>query len=430
MTILHETIITKTDAPRPLADNVLATSPSAPQDLPCLLEELQVAGASFLRGDTDERLQVVHLAQSIVHAMRTPRETVLQYSFAQFAVFSAIEICIDLGIFSILTGSNGPKTAQELAEETGTDASMLARILKHLAAMMVIVETGPDEYKSNSISQTLAVRRYSDMWPCAVDCIRGAAQALPTWLKQNAYQSPTNGIDCPFTTGYNTKLAFYEWLHANPHNPSLASQFAGVMSAYRQNSKSWMDGDSYPLHDRLICEARTGKDDVFLVDVGGSVGHDLLELRRKWPSLPGKLILQDLPAVVENVGILEDIQVMAYDFFTTQPRRRPGARVYYLHSILHNWNDEKCRQILAQLAAAMAPSYSVLLIHDNVIPDMGAHWEATAMDIMMMVNVAAKERTRDQWSALLESEGLTVGGIWTLGTGVESLVECRLSHSA
>lgn len=41
-----------------------------------------------------------------------------------------------------------------------------ARILKHLAAMGVITETGPDEYRRTGFSMSMMCNRYSDSYPC------------------------------------------------------------------------------------------------------------------------------------------------------------------------------------------------------------------------------------------------------------------------
>jgi hypothetical protein len=61
-------------------------------------------------------------------------------------------------------------------------------------------------------------------------------------------------------------------------------------------------------------------EDVMLVDIGGGSGHDLLEFHAKHPSVKGRLILQDLPEVVESVKDMPDcMEAMAHDFFTPQP---------------------------------------------------------------------------------------------------------------
>lgn len=65
----------------------------------------------------------------------------------------------------------------------------------------------------------------------------------------------------------------------------------------------------------------------------------------------------------------------------------------------------------------MTPGYSKLLINENVVPNTGAHWQATSLDLIMMVDLAAKERTEQQWHKLLSrlgSELLKSGRRWTV----------------
>ena len=75
----------------------------------------------------------------------------------------------------------------------------------------------------------------------------------------------------------------------------------------------------------------------------------------------------------------------------------------------------------------MAPGYSKILINEVVIPKAGAHWEATAMDILITVHLAAGVRTEQQWHQLIESVGLKVAKIWHRVGSVASLIECELA---
>ena len=83
-----------------------------------------------------------------------------------------------------------------------------------------------------------------------------------------------------------------------------------------------MDIKFYPVQTNLIDGARTENDAVFLVDVGGGKGHDLQELYRKHPKLPGKLVLQETKGVIEEAKeehILNGKIILAeHDFFTKQ----------------------------------------------------------------------------------------------------------------
>lgn len=100
-----------------------------------------------------------------------------------------------------------------------------------------------------------------------------------------------------------------------------------------------------------------------------------------------------------------------------------GARAYYMHSVLHDWQDEQCREILRNLRDAMERGYSKILINENVVPEAGAAWQITSLDWTVMATVASAERTEAQWRQLIESVGLHVEGIWVKDPACESLIE-------
>lgn len=97
-----------------------------------------------------------------------------------------------------------------------------------------------------------------------------------------------------------------------------------------------------------------------------------------------------------------------------------------MHSCLHNWPDSKAHDILTSLKPGLTKGYSKLLINENVIPDKGAHWLSTALDMVMMTILSACERTEQDWRALLESAGFKIVKIWTYEPGTESLIEAEL----
>ena len=98
-----------------------------------------------------------------------------------------------------------------------------------------------------------------------------------------------------------------------------------------------------------------------------------------------------------------------------------------MHSTLHDWPDNVCDSILAQIHAAMKRGYSKLLIHENVLPIKDAYWEASALDIVMLTLFSSRERTELDWRNLLENRaGFKVVNIWSGGKGVESIIECEL----
>lgn len=97
-----------------------------------------------------------------------------------------------------------------------------------------------------------------------------------------------------------------------------------------------------------------------------------------------------------------------------------------MHSVLHDWDDDRCRAILEQTKAVMKKGYSKILIHENIVPDTGASWQITSLDWIMMALGACSERTEAQWRKLLGSVGLKVAGIWTKAAAAGSLIEAVL----
>ncbi|KAL2797363.1 S-adenosyl-L-methionine-dependent methyltransferase [Aspergillus keveii] len=406
-------------------DNEVAIRPNAAEEVPDLLKKVISFGEAYAKNsDEDTRAKYLDTARSLVYALETPREAMIRYCWSQSTLYAAIETCVDLGVFPVLSKDDTPKTATELAEATNADPAMLARLLKHLAAMGVIKETDPDTYRRNGFSTSLSAKRYSDAYPCMTGCITFGLTSLPSHLKKTGYANPSNGRHAAFQDGYNTTSHFFEYLQSHPAH---AEQFNNHMTAYHQGRPSWMDVGFYP-----VPELARGvqADDVLVVDVGGGVGHDLAEFRRKWPGVTGRLVLQDLWEVIEQAKAMNreterGVEAAVHDFFTEQPVK--GARAYYMHSVLHDWTDADCRRILFNLVPAMKRGYSKILINENVIPSTNAYWETTSLDIIMMADFASQERTETQWRSLVESVGLKIVKIWTVRRGVESLIECELA---
>ncbi|RAL08720.1 o-methyltransferase [Aspergillus homomorphus CBS 101889] len=406
-------------------DGNVAIAPNDPEEVPALLKRITLHGEAYLtENDELERSKILDSARSLVYALETPREAIIRHCWSQSTLYAAIETAVDLDLFRALSRDAKPKSAAELALATGVNPVMLARILKHLAAMGVIKETGPDEYRRTGFSISMQSARYSDAYPCMTGCITAGVLALPAHLKATNYTTPNDGTKSAFQRGFDTDLHFFDFLKQHPQH---ASEFNNHMSAYRQGRPSWMDPGFYPVR-RLVEEITVSTEDVLLVDMGGGMGHDLSEFRRKWPDLAGRLIVQELPDVVAQARELNldpRIELMVHDFFDEQVII--GARAYYMHSALHDWTDDDCRRILRSLVPAMREGYSKLLINENVIPSTNAYWETTSLDIIMMADFASRERTESQWRALIESVGLKVVKIWTARRGVESLIECEVA---
>jgi hypothetical protein len=149
-----------------------------------------------------------------------------------------------------------------------------------------------------------------------------------------------------------------------------------------------------------------------MIDIGGNTGHDLVGLRTAYTNLPGRLIVEDLPATIDVLDTeqLKPIEAMGHDFFTVQ--QIEGAKEYYMKMVLRDWPANEARKILENIKPAMKLGYSKILINEITIPDMNADCYSTSIDMLMMTAHAAAERRGHDWKALIEAVELRVAKIW------------------
>jgi hypothetical protein len=82
---------------------------------------------------------------------------------------------------------------------------------------------------------------------------------------------------------------------------------------------------------------------------------------------------------------------MPHDCFKAQPVK--SARACYLHSTLHDWNNSNALEIVRNIASAMKPGYSKLLINETMLPPSRPSRLVTAVDMQVTIMVAGRERT-------------------------------------
>lgn len=75
-------------------------------------------------------------------------------------------MAIDLGIFEKLVEDEGrAKNTAELASVKNADPDLVRRIVRHLAAMRMVKEVGPDSYAPTELSRALTAPKSRDGIP-------------------------------------------------------------------------------------------------------------------------------------------------------------------------------------------------------------------------------------------------------------------------
>lgn len=146
---------------------------------------------------------------------------------------------------------------------------------------------------------------------------------LPEYLQLHGYKNPQDYSHSPMQ--WAVGVSQFEWLARDESKQVL---FDSYMSSRRQGKPSWFE--TYPLN-QLLDGAICHEDSIFMVDVGGNHGHDLRKFHEMYPSAPGRLVLQDLPNVINSTPPLEGVEAMAYSFYDPQPikGRRTIVLAYY-----------------------------------------------------------------------------------------------------
>jgi hypothetical protein len=116
-----------------------------------------------------------------------------------------------------------------------------------------------------------------------------------------------------------------------------------------------------------------------------------------------------------NAGLADRCDFVAGDFFQAVPG---GADAYILKSVIHDWDDERCRRILENCCRAMAEGARLLLV-EQVLPERlevsPAHQSLARSDLTMLVAHAARERSEADLRRLLNAAGLTVARVVPAG---------------
>ena len=236
-----------------------------------------------------------------------------------------------------------------------------------------------------------------------------AYNAIPKFLAQNGYKNPSDSA--PFNVAFNTDMPVFKWREHHPENAKAGQAF---MAAQRVGQRSVWDG-LVPLDDFKLSPEDLAQGRIMICDVGGGSGHQCSEFRKYRSDLKGNIVTEDLPAMHSLISNRDDLEKLnitltAHDFMEEQPVQ--GAKVYYLRNVIHNWNNEGSKIILSQISKVMAPD-SVVVVDDVILPQAGATWKQSSMDLAMMTMLAAMERTKEQFSRLFRDSGLHLRNVWT-----------------
>jgi hypothetical protein len=299
-----------------------------------------------------------------------------------FCVSQVVRTAAELSLADHL--AVGPLSAQEIAEREGTAPGTTFRLMRACAALGLLTTDEGGRFGGTPLLDTLRTD--------APRSLRALAMALTnraTWLPWIQFGA---SVRTGHSQAYNALgMNFFDYLE---HNPELAQEFTAGMSS---GTSVWA-----PELAALIDTTNVGR----AVDIGGADGALLALLQKANPALHGIVfdrpnIAKDAePQIVRN-GFAGRTEVVGGDFFESVP----PADLYLLKFILHDWDDESCVKILRRCREAMEPGGRIA-IFELVVDDDDEDSFGALMDLNMLAVVNGRERSLEEFDALLHRAGL------------------------
>ncbi|OSI64814.1 MULTISPECIES: methyltransferase [Bradyrhizobium] len=167
-----------------------------------------------------------------------------------------------------------------------------------------------------------------------------------------------------------------------------------------------------------------------VMDIGGGTGELIGAIVQHNPHLEG--IVFDLARCetdarthFDRLGIAGRSRFVTGSFFEDIPS---GADTIVMKSILHNWNDDRCRIILRNCRNAL-PSDGTLIVIERIMPERATtapeDRSCVMSDLNMLRGPGGCERTEAEYRKLADSAGFAF--VRTTGIGSFSLVQFRKS---
>ncbi|MET9122531.1 methyltransferase [Streptomyces sp. NPDC004528] len=318
------------------------------------------------------------------HRRRQPAENLLRlltgaWTTQALAAFARLEVA------DAMDGERSVTVAQ-LARAADVFPPNLATLLRYLA-MVGVVSEHHDGFRLTETGGLLRADAEGSMRPLAL-------------MYGGPFYESFAGLDHTVRTG---EVAFERRFGENhfdhfARDPELAGLFDLSMAAGARMF------DPLPSHPVLTAAAGGA----VVVDIAGGNGELLSRILSAHPRLHG--ILLERPHTVETARRLlgaaghgERCTFHPGDFADVPP----GGDVYVLSRVLHDWDDDRCREILRHCARAMDDTADLLVV-ERVLPSDGSASLATAWDLHMMCNVGGRERRADHYARLFADAGLTL----------------------
>jgi hypothetical protein len=317
-----------------------------------------------------------------VHQRAVPPPAAMLEMILSAWVAQGIAAAAQLGVADAL--ADGPLRPDELARRVAANPDTLDRLMRALVSEGVFRRTRDGRYALNPLADTL--RTDAPVSVGAMAKLVGSPQHREHW----------SHLDDAVRTGEAVipKLRGQSAFDYMGSVPELAAIFNDAMTSISELAIAPVAA-AYDF-------TRFGT----IADVGGGHGRLLAAVLTAAPAARGMLydlphVVEGAPAMLTKYEVAERVRVIPGSFFDNVPA---GADAYVLKNIIHDWPDEEALTILRNVRAAAAPGATLLLI-EAVIPDHDREFLGKWVDMEMLIGIAARERSEDDYRRLYQQAG-------------------------
>lgn len=299
-----------------------------------------------------------------------------------------------LGVPDALQRSGAMTAAALVAGGVPVDAGALERALRALASVGLFSEDDRGSFGLTPLSEAL-----THSAPGSVKIV--AEEMGGTWLR--VFSELGESIRTGEPQAHQVfGMGWWDWLRAHPKE---LERFAEAMKANSESST------------RGVLEQCDFTGVKRVADIGGGFGHLAIALLQRHPALKG--VLMDVPELIPVArernpppsSVAARLEYCGGDMFESVPI----ADAYVMKHIIHDWDDERCLQLLRNCHRSMDGAGRVICV-DSVLPPFGDTTGTAAkfLDLLMMAGIRGKERTRRQWETLYAAAGFRVASVTPL----------------
>lgn len=302
---------------------------------------------------------------------------------------------------------DGPMGVEELGSAADAQPAAMRRLVRGLASIGLVEVDADDRVSLTEMGALLGSDARGSMRDMA---LHFGGEAYTAWRKlDHAVRTGESAFEAALGEPFFTYLE---------RHSAAGGAFDGTMTRMSRG---------------VIAQAITAYDFTEasnVLDIGGGHGHFVAAVLEAHPRLEGAVF--DQPHVskaaagyLAGKGLGDRCAVTGGSFFESLPE---GYDLHILKWILHDWNDESCRTILAASRSAL-PADGRLLVVEQLLPDetpaSPTLHPAIGSDLNMLVNFGdAVERSLAEYESLLGEAGFAVHEVIALPSGF-SILDCR-----